>query len=222
MKEIYKEFTEVKGEYLDEIPGQARFAYGTSGMEDCFEVEDIIKHDGYYKGSVIRFYDYKTGKVYLPFEHKKNISYGKTIYIGNIFYILQVDFNEGLANVYKYYPGETLEKVFDYKIKDLSTYNLEIIGSDLHLISQDSERLEIYYPYRKTVKLAGNESALFIDDGKVYINAWIEEDCDDENDVPGEDHRYYEKIIIKDLDSNIIEERIGSLHQGPDGIWWLA
>ena len=81
MKEIYKEFTEVKGEYLDEIPGQARFAYGTSGMEDCFEVEDIIKHDGYYKGSVIRFYDYKTGKVYLPFEHKKNISYGKTIYI---------------------------------------------------------------------------------------------------------------------------------------------
>ena len=90
MKEIYKEFSEIKGEYVEEIPGQARFGYALSDMDDLYEIEDIIKHDGFYKGSVIRFYDYQTRKVYLPFEHKKNISYGKTIYIGNIFYILQV------------------------------------------------------------------------------------------------------------------------------------
>ncbi|WP_311492173.1 hypothetical protein [uncultured Anaerococcus sp.] len=222
MKEIFKEFSEVKGDYIDEIPGQNRFAYGTSDANDCFEVEDIIKHDGSYKGSVIRFYDYQTGKVYLPFEQKKNISYGRLIFIDNRFYILQVDFNEGIANIYKYYPGEILEKIFDYKIKDLSTYNLELVGLDLHLISQDSETLEIYYPYRKTVKLAGSESVLFIDDGKIYINRWIEEGWDDENDMAGEDYKYYDKLIIKDLDSNIIEEKLGSLHQSPDGTWWLA
>lgn len=222
MKEVYKEFEVVKGEYVDEIPGQVRFGYGTSDMEDFLGIEDIIKHDGSYKGSVIRFYDYQTRKVYLPFEQKKNISYGRVIFIGNSFYILQVDFDEGLANIYKYYPGEILEKITDYKIKDLSTYNLELIGSNLHLISQDSERLEIYYPYRKTIKLDGNESALFIDDGKVYINRWIEEGWDDENDVAGEDYRYYDELIIKDFDSNIIEKRLGSLHQNPDGTWWLA
>lgn len=222
MKEIYKEFKEITGEYVDEIPGQDRFGYAISDRGDFFEIEDIIKHNGTYKGAVIRFYDYQTRKVYLPFEHKKNISYGKTIYIGNVFYILQVDFNEGLANIYKYYPGEIPEKVFDYKIKNLSTYNLELVGNDLHLISQDSESLEIYYPYRKSVKLAGNELALLIDDGKVYINAWIEEGWDDEKNQEGEDYCYYEKLIIKDFDSNIIEERIGNLYQRPDGTWWIA
>lgn len=222
MKKFYKEFSEIKGQYVDEISGQDRFAYGTTDVEDFFEIEDIIKLGESYKGSVIRFYDYQTGKVYLPFEQKENVSYGRPIFIDGIFYILQVDFNEGLANIYKYYPGETLEKITDYKLKDLSTYNLELIGSGLHLISQDSDNLEIYYPYRKTVKLAGSESVLLIDDGKVYINRWIEEGWDDEKDRAGEDYSYYDKLIIKDLDSNIIEERIGNLYQRTDGTWWLA
>ena len=222
MTKIYKEFTEVKGEYVDDIPGQGRFGYALSDMDDFFEIEDIIKHDGSYKGLVIRFYDYQTRNVYLPFEQKENIGYGRPIFIDGIFYILQVDFNEGLANIYKYYPGASLEKVLDYKVKDLSTYNLELIGKDLHLVSQDSDSLEIYYPYRKTLKLEANESALLIDDGKVYINRWIEEGWDDEKDRAGEDYLYYDKLIIKDFDSNIICERIGNLYQRHDGTWWLA
>ncbi|WP_296128972.1 hypothetical protein [uncultured Anaerococcus sp.] len=222
MKKIYKEFSEINGQYIEEIPGQARFGYGLSDMDDFFEIEDIIKYDGFYKGSLIRFYDYQTGKVYLPFDLKENIAYGRPIYIGDIFYILQVDFNEGFANIYKYYPGESLEKIFDYKIKDLSTYNLSLIGLDLHLISQDSNKFEIYYPYRKTVKLAENESVLLIDDGKVYINAWIEEGWDEENDIASEDYSYYDKLIIKDLESNIIDERVGNLHQSQDGTWWVS
>lgn len=222
MKKIYEEFSEIMGEYVEEIPGQARFGYGISDMDDFFEIEDIIKHDGSYKGSVMKFYDYQTRKVHLPFEQKENIGYGRPIFIDNSFYILQVDFNEGLANIYKYYPGETLEKISDYKLKDLSTYNLELIGSGLHLISQDDEKLEIYYPYRNTVKLDTTESALLIDDGKVYINRWIEEGWDDEKDRAGEDYSYYDTLIIKDMDSNIIEERIGNLYQRQDGTWWLA
>lgn len=222
MKEFYKEFSEINGEYVEEIPGQDRFGFGLLDIDDFFEIEDIIKYDGFYKGSLIRFYDYQTGKVYLPFELKENIAYGRPIYIGDIFYILQVDFNEGFANIYKYYPGESLEKIFDYKIKDLSTYNLSLIGLDLHLISQDSNKFEIYYPYRKTVKLAENESVLLIDDGKVYINAWIEEGWDEENDIASEDYSYYDKLIIKDLESNIIDERVGNLHQSQDGTWWVS
>ncbi|KGF04067.1 hypothetical protein HMPREF1630_05420 [Anaerococcus lactolyticus S7-1-13] len=219
---MFKEFSEVKGEYVEEIAGQSRFAYSISNSDDLFEIEETVKIDGFYKGNEICFYDYKTSEIYRPFDLKKNIAYGRVIFIDNSFYILQVDFNEGLVNIYKYYPGEILEKITDYKVKDLSTYNLELVGLDLHLISQDSETLEIYYPYRKTVKLEVSESALFIDDGKVYINRWIEEGWDDEKDEAGEDYKYYDKLIIKDFDSNIIEERLGSLHQSPDGTWWLA
>lgn len=66
------------------------------------------------------------------------------------------------------------------------------------------------------------ELVMLIDDGKVYINAWIEEVWDEENNKAGEDYRYYDKLIIKDLDSNIIEEKIGNLYQRADGTWWLA
>lgn len=62
MNKFIKEFSEIKGQYVDEIPGQARFGYALSDMDDFFEIEDIIKYDGSYKGSVIRFYDYLTGK----------------------------------------------------------------------------------------------------------------------------------------------------------------
>ena len=222
MKAIFREFEVVKGEYVEEIPGQERFGYSISDIHDLFEIEETVKIVGFYKGNEICFYDYKTSEIYRPFDFKKNVAYGRVIFIDDIFYILQLDFDEGLANIYKYYPGEFLEKITEYKIKDLSTYNLGLVGSDLHLISQDSDSLEIYYPYRKTVKLEGNESVLLIDDGKVYINAWIEEGWDEENNKAGEDYRYYDMLIIKDLDSNIIEEKLGSLHQGPDGTWWLA
>lgn len=222
MKEIYKEFSEVKGDYVEEIPGQGRFGYSLSDLEDFFEIEETIKVGGSYRGSVIRFYDYQRGKVFLPFDQKTNTTYGKPIYSDGSFYILQVDFDEGLANIYKYYPGESLDKIAIHKIKDLSTYNLELIGNDLHLISQDDESLEIYYPYRETVKLGANESVLLVNDGKVYINAWIEEGWDDEEDIASEDYSYYDKLIIKDMDSNIISERVGNLHQRPDGTWWLS
>lgn len=222
MIDLYKEFSEVKGEYVEEIPGQARFGYALSDLEDFFEVEEIIKVGGSYRGSVIRFYDYQIGEVYLPFDQKENIGYGRPIFIDRSFYILQVDFDEGFANIYKYYPGASLDKIASYKIKDLSTYNLGLIGNELHLISQDDEYLEIYYPYRETVKLGANETVLLIDDGKVYINAWIEEGWDDEKNQEGEDYCYYEKLIIKDLESNIIEERIGNLYQRCDGTWRLA
>lgn len=111
MKEIFKEFSEVKGEYVEEIAGQSRFAYSISNSDDLFEIEETVKIDGFYKGNEICFYDYKTSEIYRPFDLKKNIAYGRVIFIDNSFYILQVDFNEGLVNIYKYYPGEILEKL---------------------------------------------------------------------------------------------------------------
>ena len=46
MKEFYKEFSEVNGEYVEGISGQDRFGFGLSDMDDFFEIEDIIKLDG--------------------------------------------------------------------------------------------------------------------------------------------------------------------------------
>lgn len=34
MNKFIKEFSEIKGQYVDEIPGQARFGYALSDMDD--------------------------------------------------------------------------------------------------------------------------------------------------------------------------------------------
>ena len=66
------------------------------------------------------------------------------------------------------------------------------------------------------------ESVIFIEDGKVYIEAWIEEGWDDENNCATDDYKYYDKIIVKDFAGNKISEEVGCLNKGPDGNWWIS
>lgn len=216
-----REFSQVLGLYIQDINGQSRLGYSMSAGGDFYEVPDIIEAQGFYKGSILRFYDYESGEVYQPFPLEKNISYGDPVYIQGVYYFLQGDFNTGYIHLYRYDPDFSLEKLEDFKIEDLNLYNLKVIGEDLHLVSSD-EGLEIYYPFRKTVDLATEEVALFIRDGKIYISAWTEEGWDEENDLPGPGYDYYERFIVKDMDGKILEERRGNLFQDKDGTWWLS
>ena len=149
------------------------------------------------------------------------MGYGNPVYLDNNYYFLQADFNKAEINLYEYYPDLLLQKVETFKIEDLNLYNLSIMGKDLHLISQ-GDRLDIYYPYRKTVKLESNESVLFIDDEKIYIGAWVEEGWDEKNHMAGPEYEYYEKLVIKDVEGKVILEKRGDLFQNIDGSWWLS
>ena len=57
---------------------------------------------------------------------------------------------------------------------------------------------------------------------RVYIEAWIEEGWDDENNCGTDDYKYYDKIIVKDFAGNKISEEVGCLNKGPDGNWWIS
>lgn len=69
-----------------------------------------------------------------------------------------------------------LVEVFD--MEDLNLYNLSIIGKKVHLVSSD-DTFEIYFPYRKSIELEGNETVDFIEDDVSYLSAWVEEGWDD-------------------------------------------
>lgn len=215
-----REFSEISGEYVDNIKGQTRFGYYLSENEDFYDIADIMKYDGRYKGSIIKFYDFETGNVYTPFELEKNIQYSSPVYINNSYYFLRADYTKKLVTIYEYYPEKCLNQIENFKMEELNLYNLGLVGEDIHLISQD-DKLEIYYPFRKSVDLKGNETAIFIRDDKIFISAWIEEGWDEENDVAGANYEYYNKIFIKDMNGKIISERRGDLIQHIDGIWWI-
>ncbi|WP_297377478.1 hypothetical protein [uncultured Helcococcus sp.] len=216
-----KEFSEITGEYVDKINGQTRFGFSLSENEDFYDIQNIMEHDGYYKGSVIKFYDFEKAEVSTPFELEKNIQYGSPIYIDYSYYFLRADYNKKLVTIYEYYPQKYLNQIKEFEMDKLNLYNLGLVGEELHLVSDDN-KLEIYYPYRKTIDLNGNESLLFIKDNKLYIFAWIEEGWDEENWGPGPDYEYYHKFMVKDLDGKTISEKRGDLFQHIDGTWWLS
>lgn len=80
----------------------------------------------------------------------------------------------------------------------------------------------MYFPYKKSIDLESNESAMFIKDDRIYISAWVEEGWDNVNNIAGPDYEYYNKIIIKDWEGETILEKRGDLFLHIDGSWRLA
>ena len=99
--------------------------------------------------------------------------------------------------------------------------NLNIVGNPVHIISQN-DSFECYYPERFSIPKNSNETVAFIEDRKIYFEAWIEEGWDDENDCATLEYRYYNKVIVRDYGGNTISEETGSLCQAADGTWWIA
>ena len=61
-----------------------------------------------------------------------------------------------------------------------------------------------------------------ISDGKVYFSAWIEEGWDDENDCETDEYKYYEEVVVRDFNGNVLSTEVGCLQQHSDGTWWIA
>ncbi len=217
---MIRKFKEPKGKYIEKIYGQDRLAFAMSDNEDFYDLIAWSKRGGY-QGAVIYFYDFETGDVYQPFEKKKNVVYSRPEFADGFYYFLQGDYDENTLVLYRYSPCGVLEALVSLRLDEIDLYNLRIVGNPVHIISQDDD-LHCYYPEPFSFPLLPNETVCFIEDDKVYIEAWIEEGWDDENECAAEDYKYYHKVIIKDLHGNLLSEEIGALHQAADGTWWVS
>ena len=135
---------------------------------------------------------------------------------------LQGDFNNGKITLFKYFPDKVPERIVQLNIEDVDLYNLRIIGEDAVYITSEDDEFVSYYPESFKFSKSPNESVCMIADGKVYLSAWVEEGWDDENDCETEEYKYYEKVIVRDFEGNMLSETLGSLQQHADGTWWIA
>lgn len=195
------------------LKGTNRYAYGLSDFEDAWNLEDWQENGGY-QGSVLYLYDLYENKIYIPFEKRKNVLYQEPLFYNDMIYFLQIDYDNQKINLYHLSSSKPLEKVTDFSIGEVNLYNLGLTGEKVHITSQDDSFIS-YYPERFEIKLEPNESVICIADGKIYINAWIEEGV--ENDEITNNYSYYEKILIKDKEGKLLSEEVGSLTQFPDG-----
>ena len=219
---MIKKFDRIEGRCIEKIYGQDRFGYSQSDFEDLYDLIEWAEQGGY-QGSELWFYDFYTGKVYNPFDEKRNVVYGAPVYAEKFLYFLQGDYDKKKVTLYRYMPEKVLETVAEFNMEDVNLYNLTIIGNPLHVISQDNEDgFRCYYPEKISFPLHELESVVLIEDEKVYLEEWIEEGWDDENDCATDAYQYYNRIIIKDFVGNTISEEIGCLNRSANGDWWLS
>lgn len=216
----FNRFKVVSGTYIEEIGGQSRIGYSMSDTMDFYDMVELSKKS-VYQGSIISFYDYNNGRIYEPFTKQRNVLYGKPVYLKNYYWFLKGDYNKGIITLFRYLPGEILEVITQINIADVNPYNLQIIGEDIYIISEKNEFV-CYYPESFRFLKNPHESVIMIADGKVYFSAWVEEGWDDENDCATEEYKYYEKVIVRDFEGNVLSEELGCLNQRSDGTWWIS
>lgn len=217
---MIKRLQEVSGKYIEKIIGQDRFAYAHSDTNDFYNLIEQSKSGGY-QGSVILFFDFESGKVFKPFAKKRNVIYSNPVYAEGFYYFLQGDYDEKKISLYHYIPGKLLEKETELSTEEVSLYNLCIIGNPVHIISQE-DTFVCYYPEKISFPITGHESALFIEDEKIYFESWVEEGWNDKNDCATDNYDLYYKVIVKDFSGNTLSEEVGDLYQAADGTWWIA
>ena len=217
---MIRKFKSVNGKYIEKIYGQDRLAFAMSDNEDLYDLIAWSERGGY-QGAVLYFYDFETGDVYQPFEKKRNVVYSRPEFADGYYYFLQGDYDAKTVVLYRYFPDDLLAPVVTLPLDDVDLYNLRIVGNPVHIISQNEE-LRCYYPDAFSFPLEPNETVCFIEDGCVYIEAWIEEGWDDENDRATDEYNYYHKVVVKDFHGNLISEEIGALGQAADGTWWMS
>ena len=217
---MVRRFKEVNGKYIEKIYGQDRLAFAMSDNEDLYDLIAWSERGGY-QGAVLYFYDFETGDVYQPFEKKRNVVYSRPEFADGYYYFLQGDYDAKTVVLYRYFPDDLLAPVVTMPLDDVDLYNLRIVGNPVHIISQN-EALRCYYPEAFSFPLEPNETVCFIEDGRVYIEAWIEEGWDDENDRATDEYNYYHKVVVKDFHGKLISEEIGALGQAADGTWWMS
>ena len=79
-----------------------------------------------------------------------------------------------------------------------------------------------YYPEQISFPTGRNEAVIFIEDDKIYFQAWVEDGWDEEKNCATDKYKFYEKVIIRDFKGNTLSEDVGAIYQAVDGTWWIA
>ncbi len=210
---------DVRGLYYTPVPGQSRYGYAVSDTEDFDEVPAWAARGGY-QGATIHFLDYETGKVYVPFEKKRDVTYGRPVSQEGKLYFLQGDFGRGEVRLFAYLPGEEPEEACMLAASEVDLYNLQAVPGDVVRVVSQGKSLCGYWPERFEVPLEPNETVEFIEKDRIWLSAWVEEGLCGEQIT--DKYRYYETLVVKDYDGQLLQSETGCLPFDPLGRLWFG
>lgn len=214
------------GLFLERIKGQERYYFLLDSKDDVlyFEINPtLFKHAGI-EGDSLKFYDFKTGKIYEPIKPQDNVIYSDAIvYFDGYIYFTQLDLNNWTLTLYQYLPGKELTKKFVRVVADLDLYNPHLVPGDdgPFIVGEDRDGDEIteigFYPenFRAKREDSGDELTL-IKDHQLYFDTMV-----DEYDNAGNFVNNHDEIVVKDFDGKVVHREKGTMKLLPDGTWWI-
>lgn len=204
---------------LSRLSGTDRWYYQTTEITDLYDLS-MMKSLGL-KGSEIVFVSYPDGEVIKPFEKSENIYYDKPIYFEKKIYFIKVDFGSDKISVLKLNPEtKNVDEIVTKDIKDINLYNITLHKSPIMLTSQSDNEFCVYYPEEITIKTETTENFLFRDEGKFYFSSWGESGVMG-NGILGDDYEYFEDLIIRDKEGNLISKSRNYIKEMDNGEFWI-
>ena len=205
--------------YIEPIPGATNeWYYGVSYEHgDLYEAEEIFKEGHTIKGRKLCLVHYPDGEVFAPVTKKEGHYCEKPVYFEESVYILNVDFPAGRIQILRF--GCADHKTAIHAELPLSSvkdcYNLSLQISPLTLSRQcvGENEFEIIWPERTGFRMDDHDSFFLRDGDRLFFSRWHEEG-------EGEDYRYWEEIIVKDLEGNVLETLPGDVMLMPNGELW--
>ena len=209
-----KKINNISSGVFERAEGSDKWYWCSDFTGDLYEAEEIANQGKDFEGTDMSIIRYPDGKVFKPFEKKKNIYINNPVADGEALAFLAADFYMGFINIFRYFPERDFtETAAAMPIKSLrNCYNLRLVTSPLTLCGGDcyDGKIEIVWPEKAVFDVSEKEILICRDNDIFYFNEWFE------------DPEYREEISVRDIkNGKVIKKYNGSMYGMPDGSWWI-
>ena len=198
--------------YLYPLTGSPDWFWGTDYTHgDLYEAEELY-HDGHpIRQNRLILVRRETGEVLEPIRAKPGQYFGEPGFADGRPLLLLADFPANEIRLLAYnVEADALDPVVTLPRSAVTDcYNLRPHLSPLCLTRQTADTFEIVWPERVSFSISPQETFCFRDGGRLYFERWYE------------DPDYRTKVIVRDLDGNILDQSPGAAQQMPGGQRWV-
>lgn len=206
----------LEGGYPEKVEGTDEWYYCKLAHDtfcDLYEAEEIVNAGNTYEGMNCVLIHFPEGTVYEPFERKKNRYVEAPVYLDGMLYFMVVDFDGRQIQIVSF-DSKTNEKntVTEISLDEVEDcYNLMLRVAPLTLIRDGQDGfLDVVWPEKKKIEMAGNEVLQLRDEDDLYFSAWYE------------DPDYHEKVIVRDWNTGEVKKCFdGSICRMSNGDVWV-
>ncbi|WP_101696283.1 hypothetical protein [Clostridium minihomine] len=198
---------------LDKVSGTNDWYFSAEWTGDIYEAEEMLQRGKEFEGSTMHLIHYPDGKVFTPFERKKNVYIQRPIWDQGFIAVLTVDFNSKEISIFHVQPSDcSMQRIANLPLSSVKDcYNMHLSLEPLSLYRHGSDgEFELIWPEKVCFQVDASESLVHRDGDVLYFSKWYE------------DMDYREEICVRSVHTGeVVRQFPGILYDMPDGTWWL-